>query len=113
MVRTLAAILMCFVALSLTAGAIAHAAESVVVCVDADVVPDLARDGGGSDRAPSDDNKATPHQHGGCHGHHQVAAPVDDDLSANLSLSASLPPIGNARGLVSSGMDPALRPPKA
>lgn len=113
MARILAAILMCLVALSVTAGTIAHAAEPVAVCVDADIASGAAHDGGSSDQTPSDDNKATPHQHGGCHGHHQVAAPVGGGLSANGSLSASLPFVGNAQGLLSAGTDPALRPPRA
>ncbi|WP_053555762.1 MULTISPECIES: hypothetical protein [Alphaproteobacteria] len=114
MARILAAILMCLVALSVTAGTIAHAAEPVVVvCVDSDIASDPAHDSGGSEQVPSDDNKATPHQHGGCHGHHQVAEPVNGQLSANWSLHASLPSAAKATGLVSSGTDPALRPPRA
>lgn len=113
MARILAAILMCLVALSVTAGAVAHAVEPVVACLESDVVSDSGHDAGGSEQAPSSDNKATPHQHGGCHGHHQVAPPVDDGVGASLSLSASPPSIGNATDLVSAGTDPALRPPRA
>jgi hypothetical protein len=112
MVRILAAILMCFVALSVTVGTVAHAAEPVAVCFDADDAS-AAHGSGDSDQAPSGDNKATPHQHGGCHGHHQVAEPAGDDLRTKWSVPASLPAIGNITALVSAGTDPALRPPRA
>lgn len=113
MARILAAILMCLVALSVTAGTIAHAAEPVVVCVVSDTASDPAHDSGGKEQVPSGDNKATPHQHGGCHGHHQIAEPVSDQLGDNWSLHASAPSAAKAKDLVSSGTDPALRPPRA
>lgn len=113
MARILAIMMMCLVALSVTAGAIAHTAEPIVVCLESDVASDAGHDGGSDEQRPSGDNKAMPHQHGGCHGHHQVAAPVGDELGAKWLVSASLPAIGNIAGLVSAGTDPALRPPRA
>jgi hypothetical protein len=109
MARILAIMTMCFVALSLTAGTVTHAAEPLAVCLEADV----ASDSGNSDQPPAGDNKATPHQHGGCHGHHQVAAPIDDELGSKGAVPASLPAVGNITSLRSTGTDPALRPPRA
>ena len=109
--RFLALILMCIVSLSLTAGAMAHAAEPIG-CLDAEVAADLGHASGDRDQVPSDSGKATPHHHGGCQGH-QIGEPVKDGFTAQSYLRTSVPMLGNAQFRVSTASAPAYRPPIA
>ena len=112
MARILALIMMCFITLSMTAGTVAHAAEPLIICLGADTASDsthLAEDG---DQLP-DDGKARPHQHGGCHGHHQVAEPVGNGVAKSWSTSDIPSLMARADDLASAAPDPALRPPIA
>ena len=112
MVRILALIMMCFVALSMTAGTVMHAAEPQIACLDADMTSDPGHATDGSDQLP-DDGKTRPHQHGGCHGHHQVAEPVASGVAKSWSTSDIPSLMALADDLASAAPDPALRPPIA
>ena len=91
-------------------GTTAHAAEAmgcVEVSVDA-----AGHFDGDRDEVPADSDKAVPHHHGGCHGHHIAVA--DDDGS---EAGADADP-GNRADLPETdipGAEPgtALRPPIA
>ncbi len=109
--RFLALILMCLASLSLMVGAIAHAAEPIG-CLDSNVAAGLGHADGDRDEVPSDDGKATPHHHGGCHGH-QIGEPVKDGFVPVVHLRTASPVLGNATNLVSTLTAPAHRPPKA
>ena len=109
--RFLALILMCLVSLSLMVGAIAHAAEPIG-CLDSNVAAGLGHADGDRDEVPSDDGKATPHHHGGCHGH-QIGEPVKEGLAVHANLRSAVPLLANAKARVSAPTDPAYRPPRA
>lgn len=111
MVRISAIFLAFLVALSLTAGAIAHAAEPIG-CLDAKVAASLGHEAGDRDQVPSDDGKASPHHHGGCGGH-QIGEPVSEGFSPQPRPRTKLPLIPHANGRVSAPTDPAFRPPRA
>lgn len=111
MERLLALILMCLVSLSLMASTVAHAAEPIG-CLDSDVAAGLGHADGDRDQVPSDDGKAMPHHHGGCHGH-QIGEPVKEGFATQVHLRTAPPFLPNAKGRVSNSTDPAHRPPKA
>ncbi len=111
MERLLTLILMCIVSLSLMAGTVAHAAEPIG-CLDSDVAAGLGHAAGDRDQVPSDDGKATPHHHGGCHGH-QIGEPVKEGLAVHANLRSAVPLLANAKARVSAPTDPAYRPPRA
>ena len=69
--------------LSLGLGSVAHAAEAPVpLAAEA-----CAEDAGHTQGEPANDpDKMGLHSHGGCHGHHQVGSPADDDVVAHLPL---------------------------
>ena len=99
-------------ALSLAFGSVAHATEGLpCIEVSADDSPFLHADGDG-DQVPADPEKAYPHHHGGCHGHH-IGVPVKL-LSVEQSRIAPMLPRPFDRGRAARAPeDPALRPPIA
>lgn len=111
MQRLLPLIVMCLVSLSLIAGTIAHAAEPIG-CVDSNVAVGVGHSDGDRDQVPSDEGKAMPHHHGGCHGH-QIGEPVKSGFATQVHLRTVPTFLPNAKGRVSGSTDPALRPPKA
>lgn len=112
MARILALIMMCFITLSMTAGTAAHAAEPLIICLDADTASDPGHMAEEADQLP-DDGKARPHQHGGCHGHHQVAEPAGNGVGKSWSTDDIPSLMARADNLASADPDPALRPPIA
>lgn len=108
--RFLTLILMCLVSLSLMAGTVAHAAEPIG-CLESEVAADLGHTSGDRDQVPSDEGKATPHHHGGCHGH-QIGEPVKEGLASQTLLRAALPLLANAKVRVSAPTESAYRPPR-
>ena len=84
MSRLLALLIGMSILLSLGAGSIAHAAESISCTADSivndhsDVAPEPSGDQG--------PDKATQHAHGTCHGHHVATA------GGEAALATSLPP---------------------
>ncbi|WP_189619986.1 hypothetical protein [Novosphingobium colocasiae] len=109
--RLTALILMCLVSLSLMAGTVAHAAEPIG-CLDSDVAAGLGHAAGDRDQVPSDDGKATPHHHGGCHGH-QIGEPVNEAMAPQRHLRDSRPMPIDVAARVSAPTNPAYRPPRA
>ncbi len=71
------------ISLSIGLGSVAHAAEvPVSVAVEA-----CAEDAGHTKDEPANDpDKMGLHNHGGCHGHHQVGSPADGDVVTHLPL---------------------------
>jgi hypothetical protein len=97
--------------LMLGLGSVAHATEGVT-CIDTTAVSSLDHCDGDADQVPADADKAYPHHHGGCHGHH-VGVPIASDstgpassvrMTASLWRNAPKAPVAS---------DPALRPPQA
>ena len=111
MSRFLLAIFACFCILSVTTGAIAHAAEPIV-CLDATEASLMGHSSGDADQVPSDTDKGFPHHHGGCHSHHVCDAVSDQTVLSVLGAS-------NTHGRSASAVvtatahNPALRPPIA
>ncbi len=101
------------VLLSFAGGSIAHAMEPPA-CVELTNV--AAFDGGHAegdgDQVPADGEKGYPHHHGGCHGHH-LATPLGDAAALDLLAHTSGAPVHADARYVTSGGDPALRPPQA
>ena len=91
--------------LSLAVGGVAHAAEEVCLpSVEASAIDHLDGDG---DQAPHG-GKEYAHHHGGCHGHHNVAAVEDghlmvevvtreDTIASEIAIGAAAPPGANLR----------------
>lgn len=69
--------------LSIGLGSVAHAAEAPVpIATEA-----CAEDAGHTQGEPANNpDKMGLHNHGGCHGHHQVGSPADGDIVTHLSL---------------------------
>jgi hypothetical protein len=71
------------ISLSIGLGSVAHAAEAPLPFA-AEV---CAEDAGHTQDEPANDpDKMGLHNHGGCHGHHQVGSPADGDAMTNLPL---------------------------
>jgi hypothetical protein len=111
MSRVLLAILACLCILSVTGGAVAHAAEPVG-CIDSAEAALMGHSSGDADQVPADADKGVPHHHGGCHSHHVCDAVSDQSLSAPISRSNGHFRI-SADLLAASHGPPALRPPIA
>ena len=84
--RLLASIVAMMLVLTLGMSTIAHAAEPVL-CADTATGESISHYEGDGDQVPADGDRAVPHHHGGCHGHH-VAVP-DTGVA---SIEAVLPP---------------------
>ncbi|AJR23813.1 MULTISPECIES: hypothetical protein [Sphingobium] len=69
-------------ALSFTTASVAHAMEPID-CIDAEG-PAAAEthDGGDAGQTSGDTDRAYPHQHGGCHGHHVAAAVAMSEITS-------------------------------
>ena len=71
------------VSISIAFGSIAHAAEAP----EWTAPQACAEDSGHTQDDPaSDPDKMGLHNHGGCHGHHQVGSPADGDFVTHLPL---------------------------
>jgi hypothetical protein len=95
--------------LSVAVGGVAHAAEDVCLpSVEASAFGHLDGDG---DQAPHGGNEYA-HHHGGCHGHHNVAAVEDNFLVAEVVVREDVLAFDTAIGAaVPPGA--SLRPPIA
>lgn len=108
----LSALLMCLMlVLSLGLGSVAHATEGVT-CVDATASSSLDHSVGDGDQVPADADKAYPHHHGNCHGHH-VGVPIGADPVASIGGLRVTPLAWNNEPRAPVPSDPALRPPQA
>ena len=107
--RTLIACLM--LALTLWAGAAAHASEALQ-CLDAPTAESAAHFEGDGDEVPADGQDPAPHHHGGCSGHSFAVPPTGKSVPCWTSIAASFAP-GTSEGLPALAPDPALRPPIA
>lgn len=105
-------LVICFMlVLSLGLGSVAHATEGAT-CVEASVGTSIDHSDGDSDQVPADADKAFPHHHGECHGHHiGIPIAVGSALPAPDRRVAVLADNDDARALAPSNAD--LRPPKA
>lgn len=100
-----------FVSLSLTGGAIAHAAEPVA-CIDTSTAASMGHTTGDADQVPKDAEKGYPHHHGGCHGH-QVCDRVSEAVVVTGFHTAVSLPLRSLLFVPLATADPALRPPIA
>lgn len=97
-------------ALSLGFGSVAHATEGPV-CIEATRATGTGRDGD-RDQVPADADKAYPHHHGGCHGHH-VGMPISADPAKPVSAPRTVLLVRNTNPETDAPSDPAQRPPQA
>jgi hypothetical protein len=110
--RRLIALFICLtLVLSLGLGSAAHATEGAA-CIEASAEISLDHSDGDGDQVPGDADKAFPHHHGECHGHHigiptaaNPASPLTDRGVALLAGSEDSPS--------PSPSEAALRPPQA
>jgi hypothetical protein len=110
--RILLALIVICVSFSLTAGAVAHAAEPIS-CVDETSAQSMGHSPGDGDQVPADSDKNYPHHHGGCHVHQQALdRAVVPQLTIAIDRNPSLP-LFLSKYLPTSTVDPALRPPIA
>lgn len=72
----------------------------------------MAHQDGHADQSPGNADKAMPHFHGGCHGHHISIEPQVDAPDAVVR-DVSRPQPRIAAGLAHGAVDPGLRPPIA
>ena len=108
----LSALFLCLMLmLSLGLGSVAHATEAVG-CVDTTAASSLEHSDGDADQVPADADKAYPHHHGGCHGHH-IGVPFEAKLVASVTGLSVAPPAWNHAPMAPVPSDPALRPPQA
>lgn len=108
----LSALFLCLLlALSLGLGSVAHAAEGVA-CVDGTEASALEHSDGDADQVQGDGDKAYPHHHGGCHGHH-IGIPFMADAGAPLGRLHMAPLAWSHDPMAPVPSDPALRPPQA
>ena len=98
------------VAVMLWTANVAHAAEAFG-CVEVSAATPGHVDGD-RDQRTGDTDKAVPHHHGGCHGHHNATAADSGDVPATVSAPALL---ARWTDLLETGRGPptALRPPIA
>jgi len=97
--------------LTLGWGSVAHATEGVT-CVETTAASSLDHCDGDADQVPADADKAYPHHHGGCHGHHVGVPMASDSAGPTSSVRVTALMWRNApKAPVAS--DPALRPPQA
>ena len=111
MIRLLSLFACCALMLSFVSASVAHAMEPVG-CIDASQSAAAGHSEGDADQVPADGEKAYPHHHGGCHGHH-VAAALQDSVSSTVFIGQRIPfgwasPVREA-----APMHAELRPPIA
>ncbi len=103
-------LLFCLLVSSLIATTSIHAQEALyasgVECAEAGYSES------DENQSSNDMEKAVPHQHGGCHGHH-ISIAANAAASDTLVRDGDLLLPRDAVGLEHSGIDPALRPPIA
>ena len=90
---------------------IAHAAEGVA-CIEAPQANAAMEMAGDCDEVPADADKAYPHHHGGCHGHH-VGVPIASDSTGPASSVRVTASVWRNAPKAPVASDPALRPPQA
>lgn len=88
----------------------AHAAEAFG-CIEV-TAESFGHFEGDGDQVPSDSDKATPHHHGGCHGHH-VGVAADAECAETMITDHMGPRPATSNGPPSPHPDPTLRPPIA
>lgn len=98
-------------ALSFGLGSVTHAMEPIA-CVDVGSEAGIGHIDGDTDTVPGDGDRAYPHHHGGCHGHH-VAAPADLSATAPGHDGGTRLIPARVAALGDAGRDSALRPPRA
>jgi hypothetical protein len=96
---------------SLGTGSLTHALEPIG-CIDASQSLSDDHSAGDADQVPADAEKAYPHHHGGCHGHH-LAAPLDSAGMAIVSPARSAPFGWQTALAADAPTHSALRPPIA
>lgn len=111
MLRLTALFLCLMLALSLGLGSVAHATEGVA-CVDGTEASSLEHSEGDADQVQGDADKAYPHHHGGCHGHH-VGIPFTPDTGVAAGKLRLAPLAWSHDRIAPVASDPALRPPQA
>lgn len=109
--RFLALLVTALFAFSVATGSLVHASE-LGGCADSTVEHAAGHDNCEAAHSPEDADHATPHQHGGCHGHHISTSPDAMTASARTPLAERALP-GNSAGLAQGVGGPALRPPIA
>ncbi len=97
--------------LMLGLGSVAHATEGVT-CIDTAAVSSLDHCDGDADQVPADADKAYPHHHGGCHGHH-VGVPIASGSTGPASSVCVTASVWRNAPKAPVASDPALRPPQA
>ena len=98
-------------ALTLWAGAAAHAAEAFQ-CLDAPSAQAAAHFEGDGDEGPGDSQNGAPHHHGSCSGHCLAMLNGGKSTAAFSPLVADVTP-GISDALGATEPDPSLRPPIA
>ncbi|WP_156397319.1 MULTISPECIES: hypothetical protein [unclassified Sphingomonas] len=97
-------------ALSLALGSVAHATEGTA-CVEISAADSASPHAAGdSDQVPADADKAYPHHHGGCHGHH-IGVPIKLSSVQQPPIAPMLPRAFEQSRSARGPADPALRPP--
>lgn len=110
--RRWSAFFLCFMLmLSLGLGSAAHAIEDVA-CIDAASASAFEHSDGDADQVAGDADKAYPHHHGGCHGHHIAAALTANAVMPRHAANALVSAWSNA-AMASAPSSTALRPPRA
>lgn len=97
--------------LSLGLGSVAHATEDLT-CIDATAASAFEHTDGDADQVAADADKAYPHHHGGCHGHHIAAALAANAIVPGHEANALVSAWSNAP-MASAPSSTALRPPRA
>jgi hypothetical protein len=97
--------------LTLALGSVTHAMEPIV-CIDADSGSVIGHVDGDGDEVPADSEKAYPHHHAGCHGHH-AAAPMAKAEPLGQEPTSSMMRPAHSHVLTAAAVDAALRPPQA
>ena len=109
--RWFTVLLAVLLSVSLTTGAMAHAAEPIG-CITDEVASPFGHFEGDRDEVPSDAGKGTPHHHATCHGHH-VSEPAQDCEFRIIGVTASSLPFARTVDGPSAPIDTTYRPPRA
>lgn len=106
------AFFLCFMLmLSLGLGSAVHATENLS-CIDATSATAFEHSDGDADQVAADADKAYPHHHGNCHGHHVAAAMAANTDVPEHEVAALVPAWSNAP-MTSGPSSTTLRPPRA
>lgn len=103
-------LLFCLLVSSLIATTIVHAQETSYAL--GTECTEVLHQEGDADQSSGDADRAVPHHHGGCHGHHISTAANGAALDIVIR-EADLPPPHQSTARVQRAVDPALRPPIA